>query len=83
MKMMGASAPFLPQIGDLDMTHDQRHGGPYDRGSADAYYRRPFQPHYFEGDTAATPRIIITEDMPEYEAYRAGYSEQTDFKDWG
>ena len=28
-----------------------RHGGPYDRGGADAYYRRKFSPHYFESDT--------------------------------
>ena len=83
MKMMGASAPFLPQIGDLDMTHDQRHGGPYDRGSADAYYRREFDPHYFEGDTGSSKRIPIKDGTPEYAAYREGYIQQEDFKDWG
>ena len=25
---------------------DTRHGGPYDRGSADSYYRRPRNPHF-------------------------------------
>ena len=27
-----------------------RHGGPQDRGSADAYYGRPYDPHYSVGD---------------------------------
>ena len=34
-----------------------RHGGPYDRGSADAYYKRPFKPHYFTGDTYNSDKI--------------------------
>ena len=25
---------------------DKRHGGPYDRGSADSYYQRGEDPHY-------------------------------------
>ena len=25
-------------------TYDDRHGGPFDRGSADSYYGRPFKP---------------------------------------
>ena len=31
------------------MEINRRHGGPYDRGSADSYYRRPPRPHYFVG----------------------------------
>ena len=31
--------------------YDQRHGGPFDRGAADSYYHRPFDPHYYEGAT--------------------------------
>ena len=31
------------------MKYDDRHGGPYDRGGADSYYRRAFQPHYYTG----------------------------------
>ena len=69
----------VPQDGDLDMKYDQRHGGPYDRGSADAYYRRHFNPHYFEG----SKRIPIEAGTPEYAAYREGYLQQEDFKDWG
>ena len=79
----GAEAVLPPPDGDLDMTHDQRHGGPYDRGAADAYYRRPFQPHYFEGDTYQTEKISIEKGTPEYDAYREGYLQQEDFKDWG
>lgn len=67
--------------------YDERHGGPYDRGSADSYYGRSFRPHYFAGDTYASIQIDITdEDSPEWEAYEAGYRENTEarnFKDWG
>lgn len=41
-------------------TRDHRHGGPYDRGSADYYYGRPFNPHYFKGATYASEEIKIT-----------------------
>jgi hypothetical protein len=69
------------------MSDYQRHGGPHDRGSADAYYRRPFDPHYFKGDTHNSERVEM-KDMtwPEIEAYTVGYAERTvagDFKDWG
>ena len=64
--------------------YDDRHGGPYDRGAADAYYGRRFYPHYYVGDTRASPEIIIEDsNSPEFDAYRAGYNEQTDIKDWG
>ena len=63
-----------------------RHGGPYDRGSADAYYGRPFRPHYFVGATYDSPEVIINHNKwsPEYAAYKLGYDE-TPFnqKDWG
>ena len=66
--------------------YSKRHGGPYDRGSADAYYMRRFDPHYFENDTYATPRIEIKEGTTEYEAYLQGWNdtiEAGDFKEWG
>lgn len=66
-----------------EVKYDERHGGPYDRGAADAYYERHFEPHYFEGDSYASPRIPIKIGTPEYEAYLAGYREQTSTKDWG
>lgn len=66
--------------------YSKRHGGPYDRGSADSYYRRNFEPHYFLGATYNSPKV--TEDRmteEEIEAYTAGYQDNQDagnFKDW-
>ncbi len=65
-----------------------RHGGPFDRGSADSYYRRGHQPHYYTEDTHNSDRIEES-DMTEEEVleYRAGfyYNETVnmDWKDWG
>ena len=60
------------------MTHfDKRHGGPYDRGSADAWYGRPADPHYYVGapyDSELVPEDRMTE--AELAAYLAGYAEQ-------
>lgn len=66
---------------------DRRHGGPWDRGGADSYYRRQYRPHYFVGKTYQSEEIT-TEQMTEAEreAYRAGYEYNEylgDFKDWG
>jgi len=66
---------------------DERHGGPYDRGGADSYYRRGIDPHYFIGATYQGTRVE-KEDMTqsEIDAYMAGYNdnqEAGDFKDWG
>ena len=59
-----------------------RHGGLYDRGSADSYYRRPKNPHWYPEGTGIEP--IIT-DLAEEEVkeYMLGYDENTEFKDWG
>lgn len=54
-----------------------RHGGAYDRGSADAWYERPPAPHYYTGGTYATPRVYDTDmTVEEIAAYMAGYEEQ-------
>ena len=67
----------------LTRSTDQRHGGAYDRGSADAYYGRPFAPHYYVGDTYSTERVAITDDTsPEFRDYMLGYTECTDRKDY-
>ena len=67
--------------------YDTRHGGAYDRGSADAYYRRSYDPHYFQGDTHASNRVELADmTADEITAYTAGYRDQEesgDFKDWG
>ena len=66
---------------------DDRHGGPYDRGGADSYYRRGCRPHYYTADTHNSTRVE-REDMTDEQirAYEAGYKdneEAGDFKDWG
>lgn len=67
--------------------HDIRHGGPYDRGSADSWYNRGMTPHYYKGDTYDSDRV--NEDQmtaEEIEAYMDGYKDNEMFggkKDWG
>ena len=54
--------------------YDSRHGGPFDRGSADSYYGRRFNPHYFTGGSYNS--FEITEEKmtdKEIKAYTAGY----------
>ena len=66
-------------------TYDDRHGGPFDRGSADSYYGRAFRPHYFEGATYSTKEVIPAEGSAEYAEYEAGfmYNEMMgDKKEW-
>ena len=68
----------LHSLSAVKYTHD-RHGGPFDRGSADAYYQRPFNPHYYEGDTYSSP-LVEKDNMTaeEVTAYAQGYKEQHD-----
>lgn len=69
-----------------DRKYSMRHGGPYDRGAADSYYRRGYEPHYYEGATYSTPRIDEDSMTPEeIAAYTAGYDDNEksgNFKDW-
>jgi len=63
-----------------------RHGGPYDRGSADSYYDRGPLPHYYVGATGSSQRVE-EKDMTEMEitAYFHGYNENEKMgnkKDW-
>ena len=54
--------------------YDTRHGGAYDRGAADSYYRRPYNPHMYAGATATSPRIeMAAMTAEEIVAYTAGY----------
>ena len=65
---------------------ETRHGSPYDRGSADSYYRRGYNPHYYLGDTGNSPRVTLKDMTPdEIVAYTAGYNDNEDegnFKEW-
>jgi hypothetical protein len=69
------------------MNIDKRHGGPYDRGSADSYYRRGFNPHYFKGDTYSSEKVELANmSVEEIVEYTNGYKENEasdNFKDWG
>jgi len=64
-----------------------RHGGPFDRGSADSYYHRGVNPHYYVGATSFTDRIE-RDDMTDEEVkqYYAGYEYNEtvtmSFKEW-
>jgi len=63
---------------------DYRHGSPYDRGSADAYYGRKRSPHWYPEGTYNGVRIG-PENMSndEIAEYNLGYDDQDDRKDWG
>lgn len=68
---------------DWNEDYDRRHGGPYDRGSADSYYQRGFNPHYYTGDTNTSLRIEkdqMTEE--EIAAYKAGYDDNESIGDY-
>lgn len=65
---------------------ETRHGSPYDRGGADSYYRRSYNPHYYKGDTGSSERVPLARMTPdEIVAYTAGYNDNEDdgnYKDW-
>ena len=54
--------------------YNARHGGPFDRGSADSWYSREREPHYYVGATGMSTRLEEV-DMSEKEIadYNAGY----------
>lgn len=58
------------------------HGSPADRGSADAYYGRPADPHKYPDGTYQCPRVTLT-DPVEIAEYLAAYKSTKDRKDWG
>ena len=68
------------------MSNHHRHGGPYDRGSADSYYRRDRRPHYFVGGSYMSDEVL-EKDMTaeEIAAYNKGFDDNEDsqnFKDY-
>lgn len=66
---------------------DRSHGSPFDRGSADSYYRRPREPHWYpNGSYNGDPVVSKDMSMAELRAYFAGYDYNEEFgdkKDWG
>lgn len=63
---------------------DRRHGGPYDRGRADAYYRRAYSPHKYETGTYNSPRVevLTPTEIAEYAKGWADQHESGDYKEW-
>jgi len=58
----------------------ERHGGLYDRGSADSYYNRPRDPHWYpEGTYNGTKVTELTAE--EVAEYNAGYNHNEQFGD--
>lgn len=62
------------------------HGSPYDRGSADSYYGRPRDPHWYPEGTYKGRRVTEAQMTPdEIVAYHAGYDDNEDsgdHKEW-
>ena len=62
--------------------YDTRHGGAYDRGSADSYYSRGFNPHYYVEGTSTSPRVELSQmTAQEIVAYTAGFNDNELFGD--
>lgn len=65
------------------VTYSTRHGSPYDRGTADTWYGRKFNPHYFVGDTYHSTRLDwVHMSTHEITAYTVGYRD-TEFNGKG
>ena len=62
------------------------HGGPYDRGSADSYYGRGKNPHYYPHGTYNGKRVEEFEmTAKEIAEYHKGFDDNEadgNFKDW-
>ena len=58
----------------------ERHGSLFDRGSADSYYNRSQEPHWYPNGTYNDPRIVDL-DAEQVAEYRAGYEENEKFGD--
>lgn len=58
--------------------YDARHGGPFDRGSADSWYSRGINPHYYTGPSYDSDLInqLSKEQLGEY---MAGYNYNEEF----
>jgi len=61
-----------------------KNGSPADRGSADKYYGRPCNPHWWPNGTYKGYRVSA-DDMTEEEIslYKEAYENEDDEKDWG
>jgi len=62
---------------------DIKNGSPEDRGSADRYYHRRYDPHWYPNGTGNRPRIL-KQDMSEEEIalYKKGWDGEQERKEW-
>jgi hypothetical protein len=76
---------MLDQIRYYDFNgkrYAQSHGNPFDRGSADSWYGRPQDPHYWpEGSYNGTRVEACDMTAEQIEAYHAGYDYNEQFGD--
>jgi len=56
------------------------HGGLFDRGSADSYYSRPRDPHWYPEGSYHGTKVTKLNDI-EIQAYMAGYDHNERFGD--
>jgi hypothetical protein len=62
------------------MIFDATHGSPFDRGSADSWYSRPQDPHWYPEGTGNGKRIEPKDmSLAELRAYFAGYEYNEQF----
>jgi len=85
VKQKGYTTSMIEEAKEVtEVEYPKWHGSPYDRGSADAWYRRPRSPHKYPNGTYNAPRVELT-DPAEIKAYNAGYTktmDQGDHKEW-
>lgn len=59
------------------------HGSPQDRGSADRYYGRSFDPHWWPQGTGKGTRIeMVDMDSEQIVEYSYGWNHEEDRKEW-
>tara|TARA_B100000242_G_C42936338_1_gene434237 strand:+ start:81 stop:299 length:219 start_codon:yes stop_codon:yes gene_type:complete len=60
-----------------------KHGSPQDRGSADRYYGRPYNPHWYPSGTHKGKRIGKDQmSNDEIAEYHYGFQNEENRKDW-
>ena len=67
-----------------EQQYDKRHGGAWDRGSADNYYRRPYNPHKYVAGTLTSDKVVSLSAV-DLAAYEAGWQDNEAlgwFKEW-
>mgnify|MGYP003343794753 CR=1 FL=1 len=64
--------------------HPCYHGSPYDRGSADRYYGRTYNPHCYICKDLPNEQLITTGNMTveQVASYTTGFNEETNRKEW-